>query len=196
MPASWMFTESGFNHVLNFENYHLILFLVALIIPYSFKEWKKVFLLMAIFTIGHLLALLLSAFGVVIIKMTLVDFLVPITLIIAALFNLVMMRKSVKGMHINIVGFLTLFFGIIHGLAFSDYYKSLLTGKQSDKIVSLLQFALGIETALILIVLLILIVTYGIYTFVRSSRRDVILVLSAFIIGVALPEIMVNPIWK
>jgi len=196
MPASWMFTESGFNHVLNFENYHLMLFLIALIIPYSFKEWKKVALLIAIFTVGHLLALLLSAYGVVIIKRTLIDFLVPITLIIAALLNLVMMRKSVKGLHINVIGFLTLFFGIIHGLAFSDYYESVLTGKQADKIISLLQFALGIEAALILIVLLILIITYGIYTFVRSSRRDVILVLSAFIIGMALPEVMVNPIWK
>src|SRR6476620_9580476 len=196
MPASWMYTESGFNHVLNFENYHLMLFLIALIIPYSFKEWKKVALLMTIFTVGYLLALLLSAYGVVIIKRSLVDLLVPITLIIAALFNLVMMRKSVKGMHINVIGFLTLFFGIIHGLAFSDHYESVLTGKQADKIISLLQFALGIEAALIFIVVLILIITYGIYTFVRSSRRDVILVLSAFIIGMALPEVLVNPIWK
>ena len=196
MSEFWRYAEYGFNFVFTIRNYHFFLFLVALTIPYTFKEWKKVMLLAAIFTIGYVIALLLSAFGVVHIRESTIGFLIPMAILVTAVFNLFSSAKSSKEIHINIVGFITLFLGMIYGLTFSEYFKSVFSGKQSDKIVSLLEFAIGIASAETLIVTAVLILTYLIHTFFRSSKRDVTLVLSAFAIGVVVPEIISHPVWK
>lgn len=196
MSEFWRYSEYGFNFVFTIRNYHFLLFLIALTIPYTFKEWNKVMLLAVIFTIGYAVSLLLSAFGVVHIHETTIALLVPATILIMAILNLFSSAKSLKGIHINIIGFITLFFGMIFGLAFSEYFKSVFSGKQSDKIVSLLEFAIGVASAETLIVIAVLILTYLIHTFFRSSKRDVTLVLSAFAIGVVVPEIVSHPIWK
>ena len=142
------------------------------------------------------MALLLSAYGVIIIKPVLVEFLMPITVLILALFNLFTSGKSSKGMAVNLIGFVMLFFGMVHGLEFSTYFKSGYTGNASDKIGSLLQFELGIIAAQTFFLFIVLVVGYIIYTFFRFSKRDFILVLSSFVIGVALPMILENQIWK
>ena len=196
MSEFWIFTETGWRHVLDIKNYSLILFLIALAVPYSFKEWKKLLLLTGIFNLGCFVALLLSAYGVIIIKPVLVEFLIPITVLILALFNLFTSGKSSKGMAVNLIGFVMLFFGMVHGLEFSTYFKSGYTGNASDKIVSLLQFELGIIAAQTFFLFIVLVVGYIIYTFFRFSKRDFSLVLSSFVIGVALPMILENQIWK
>lgn len=196
MSEFWIFAETGWKHVLNIKNYNLILFLIALAVPYSFKDWKKVLLLAGIFSLGCFVALLLSAFGVVIIKATLVAFLIPITILIVALFNLFTSGKSSKGTAINALGFLMLSFGMVNGLEFSNYFKSVYTKNASHKILSLLEFELGIIAAQSLVLVSVLIVGFVIYTFFRFSKRDFSLVLSAFVIGVVLPMIVENEIWK
>ncbi len=54
----------------------------------------------------------------------------------------------------------TLFFGIIHGLGFSNYFKAILPGSASDKLVPLLEFALGIEAAQLIVVFVVLMISY------------------------------------
>jgi hypothetical protein len=196
MSDFWIYVETGLYYGLDIRSYHLILFLVALMIPYSFKEWKRVMLLLAVFGLGYLLSLLLSSFGIVIIKMKVVGFLVPVSIFLAALYNLFNSGKSSKKDHINIVGFFVFFFGIIHGLVFSDFFKTVFSGIPSNKIMSLLEFTLGMEGAQLTIALAILILSYIIHTFFRFSRRDFIVVLSAFVMGVVLPMIMTNQIWN
>ena len=196
MSQFWLYFKVGLNHVLDIHAYDHVLFLIALMVPYAFKDWKRIFLLVSLFTIGHTLSLLLSVYGVVSVKTSLVEFLIPITILVTAIFHLFTAGKSSKNESITFVAIVTLFFGVIHGLGFSNYFKTILPGKASDKLLPLLEFALGIEAAQIIVVLVVLIIAYIVQTFFRFSKRDWALVMSAFIIGVVLPMIIGNEIWK
>lgn len=195
MSEFWIYFNTGLRHVLDIDGYDHVLFLIALMIPYAFKDWKRVVLLVTLFTVGHTLALILSVYEVIVIKANLVEFLIPITILITAIFHLFTAGKSNKNESISFVAFVTLFFGIIHGLGFSNYFKSLLPGEASAKILPLLEFALGIEAAQLIVVILVLIISYIVQTVFRFSRRDWTLVMSAFVIGVVLPMIVESEIW-
>lgn len=196
MSEFLIYLEIGLHHVLDIRGYDHILFLIALTVPYAFKDWKRVLLLVSIFTIGHTLALLLSVFGVIMIKAALVEFLIPITILITAVYNLFTAGKAAKKDGINVIGFITLFFGIIHGLGFSNYFKSILSGSASDKIAPLLEFALGIEIAQLIVVLVVLLLSFILQHFARFSKRDFTLVTSAFVIGVVVPMLLESDIWN
>ncbi len=196
MSEFWLYFNLGLKHVLDINGYDHVLFLIALAVPYTFKDWKKVVLLVSLFTVGHTLALILSVFEVVIIKANLVEFLIPITILITALFHLFTAGKSGKKESITFVAFVTLFFGIIHGLGFSNYFKAILPGNSSDKLIPLLEFALGIEAAQIIVVFVVLVLSYMVQTFFRFSKRDWTLVMSSFVVGVVLPMIVESDIWK
>jgi hypothetical protein len=195
MSEFWIYFQIGLKHVLDIHAYDHVLFLIALAVPFSFKDWKRVVLLVTLFTFGHTMALLLSVFEIVTIRVDVVEFLIPITILIAAFFNLFTAGKSSKREGISLVSFITLFFGIIHGLGFSNYFKTILGGSNTSKIVPLLEFALGIETAQIVVVFVVLVLSYMVQTVFRFSKRDWALVMSAFIIGVVLPMIIENEIW-
>ena len=196
MSEFWIFFEKGLRHILNSSVYDHILFLIALAVPYAFKDWKRLLLLVTIFTIGHSLSLLLSVFGVIIVKGNLVEFLIPLTILIVAIFNLFTAGKSSKQDSISIIGFITLFFGIIHGLGFAGYFKTLVAGSPQSKLLPLLEFSLGIESSQIIVVFILLILSYIVQTFFRFSKRDWVLVMSAFVIGVVLPMIIQSEIWN
>ena len=195
MSEFWIYFQIGLKHVLDIHAYDHVLFLIALAIPFSFKDWKRVVLLVTLFTIGHTMALMLSVFGIIAIKVNVVELLIPITILITALFNLFTAGKSSKKESMNVVFFITLFFGIIHGLGFSNYFKSILGGDAASKVLPLSEFALGIEAAQIVVVFVVLIVSYIVQTVFRFSKRDWTLVMSAFIIGVVIPLIIESEIW-
>ncbi len=186
----------GLRHVLDINAYDHVLFLIALVTPYAFKDWKRVLILVSLFTLGHTLSLLLSVYGIVIIKASLIEFLIPITILTTALFHLFTAGKSGKNESITFVAMVTLFFGIIHGLGFSNYFKAILPGSASDKLVPLLEFALGIEAAQLIVVFVVLMISYIVQTFFRFSKRDWTLVMSAFVVGVVLPMIVESEIWN
>ena len=196
MSEFWIYFEIGMRHVLDIRAYDHVLFLIALTVPYAFKDWKRVLILISIFTLGHTLALLLSVYGVVMVKAHLIEFLIPITIICTAIFHLFTAGKSSKNESISIIGFVTLFFGIIHGIGFANYFKTLLSGSASDKLIPLLEFSLGIEAAQITVVFVVLLLSYAVQTFFRFSKRDWTLVMSSFVIGVVLPMIIESPIWN
>jgi hypothetical protein len=196
MSEFWIYFQIGLKHVLDIHAYDHVLFLTALTTPYAFKDWKRILLLVTVFTVGHTLALLLSVFGIIAVKANLVEFLIPITILVAAMFNLFTAGKASKNESVNLVFFLTLFFGIIHGLGFSNYFKTILGGTPSSKLVPLLEFALGIEAAQLIVVFVVLILSYIVQTVFRFSKRDWALVMSAFIIGVVIPMIVESPIWN
>ena len=196
MSEFWIYFQIGLKHVLDINGYDHVLFLIALAVPFSFADWKRVVLLVTLFTIGHTMALMLSVFEIVTIKVNVVELLIPITILITALFNLFTAGKSNKKESINLVFFITLFFGIIHGLGFSNYFKSILGGSASSKILPLSEFALGIEAAQIVVVFVVLVLSYVFQTIFRFSKRDWTLVMSAFVIGVVIPMIIESEIWN
>lgn len=196
MSEFWVYFQIGLKHVLDFSAYDHVLFLIVLTVPYTFKDWKRLLVLVSLFTLGHTLALLLSVFGIIIIKVNIVEFLIPITILVVAFFNLFASGKSSKQESIGVIGFVTLFFGIIHGLGFANYLKMLLGGSPQSKLLPLSEFALGIEAAQIIVVFVVLILSYIVQTFFRFSKRDWTLVMSSFVIGVVLPMIVENEIWN
>jgi hypothetical protein len=195
MSEFWIYFNIGLKHVLDINAYDHVLFLLALTVPYDFKDWKKILLLVSLFTLGHTLALLLSVFEIIFIKGNLVELLIPITILITALFNIITSGKSSKKESLTFVAFVTIFFGIIHGLGFSNYFKSILAGNATDKLLPLLEFALGIESAQIIVVLVALLLSFVVQTLFRFSKRDWTLTMSAFIIGVVIPMIIQSEIW-
>jgi len=195
MSEFWIYFNTGLHHVLDINAYDHVLFLIALIVPYAFKDWKRVLVLVTLFTAGHTLALLLSVYEIVSVRIDLVEFLIPITILSTALFHLFTAGKTGKKESISFVSFITLFFGIIHGLGFSNYFKTILPGSASDKLLPLLEFALGIEAAQIIVVLIVLILSYIVQTVFRFSKRDWTLVMSAFVAGVVIPMIIESEIW-
>ncbi len=190
MSEFWIYLKIGLHHVLDINGYDHVLFLMALTVPYAFRDWKRVLLLVTIFTIGHTLALFLSVFGIVMIKPAIVELLIPVTILITAVYNLFRAGKAAGKESINVIGFITFFFGIIHGLGFSNYFKSLLPGDATDKIWPLLEFALGIEVAQLIVVLVVLLISFILHHFARFSKRDFALVTSAFVIGVVVPMLL------
>lgn len=192
-----LYFSMGLRHVLDINAYDHVLFLIVLTVPYIFKDWKNVLLLVTLFTIGHTLSLILSVFGVITVNAGIVEFLIPITIFITALYNIfkASRKSSSKNGSINFIAITTLFFGVIHGLGFSNYFKIVVDKNSKDKLMPLLEFALGIETAQVIVVLIVLIISYILQEFFRLSKRDWILVMSAFVAGVVVPMMTGSEIW-
>jgi len=195
MSEFWVYFQIGLHHVLDIQAYDHVLFMMALVLPFTFKDWKRLLFSVTLFTAGHTTALLLSVYEILVIKASIVELLIPITILSTAVFNLFTIGKTNRKENLNLIFLITLFFGIIHGLGFSNYFKTLLGGSSNSKLIPLLEFALGIEGAQITVVLAMLIVAYSVQSLFKFSKRDWILVGSAFIIGVVVPMILENEIW-
>ena len=186
MTDFWFNVKLGLTHVLDINAYDHILFLIALTVPYTFKDWKKVLWLVTVFTIGHSVSLLLGSYNVISVNSAWVEFLIPVTILLTALFNVFTAGKGARKEKMGINFFVTLFFGLIHGLGFSGFFRMNVEGRD-NKLVTLLEFALGVEAAQIIIVLAVLLLGFLIQTVFRFNKRDWVMVISSIVIGVALP---------
>lgn len=195
MTDFWLYFNIGLNHVLDIHAYDHVLFLLALTVPYTFKDWKNILLLVTLFTIGHTAALVLSVYGVITVNSDAIEFLIPVTILATALYNIFLAaKKSASGSTVNFVAFTTLFFGIIHGLGFSNYFRIVIEN-QDSKLLPLLEFALGIEGAQLTVVLTSLLLGFALQRFAGLQKRDWVLVTSAFVAGVVVPMIIENKFW-
>ena len=185
----WFNVEYGINHVLDINAYDHVLFLIVLTVPYVFKDWKRVLMLVSMFTLGHTLSLVLAVYNVVSVNAKIVEFLIPITILIVALFNVFTAGKGAQKERIGILFFSTLFFGLVHGLGFAREFQMLL-GNSDNKLILLLEFALGIEISQIIIVFLVLFLGYIVQTIFRFTKRDWIMVISAIVVGLVIPMIL------
>ena len=188
-----LYIKMGLNHVLDFSAYDHILFLIALAVVFSFHQLKKVLWLITLFTLGHTLTLALAAYGVLKIDVTIVEFLIPVTIFITAVVNIFNLRSNArKKDNINLI--FALFFGLIHGLGFSNYFRMMI-GREEDKLLPLIEFALGIEISQVIIVLGILIIGSVIQSTLRVTKRDWVLVTSSIVIGFVIPMMIERVFW-
>jgi hypothetical protein len=185
----WFNVQYGINHVLDINGYDHVLFLTVLTVPYLFNDWKRVLLLVTTFTVGHTLSLVLAAYGVVKVNASLVEFLIPVTILAVALYNVFTSGKKSKNQKVGMLFFSTLFFGLVHGLGFAREFL-MFAGSTENKLILLLEFALGIEIAQIIIVIVVLILGWIGQTIFRFSRRDWIMVMSAIVVGLVIPMIL------
>ncbi len=184
MQDFWLFFQLGREHIADWKGYDHILFVTALCLRYLLKDWRKVLVLVTAFTIGHSITLALSVLNYVSLSVRWVEFLIPVTIVITALSNVWQKEFQFKT-KFPLIYFFALFFGLIHGLGFSNYLKSLL-GKNTNITGELLAFNLGLELGQIIIVAIVLSISWICITGLKISRREYLLFLSGAIFGLAL----------
>lgn len=177
-----LYFQLGWQHIINWDAYDHILFVIALSAIYLLRDWRKVLVLVTAFTIGHSITLALSVLHIIRIPAALIEFLIPVTICVTAVSNII--RKNDEPQKLQLNYFYALFFGLIHGLGFSNYLKSLL-GSQANIVKPLLGFNLGLEFGQIIIVMCILLISTAIVKFGSVKRRDWNMFLSSATFGVA-----------
>ncbi len=155
----------GYEHIVSFSALDHILFLIALMATYQLKHWLKVIIAVSFFTIGHSVSLTLGALDIVTVESELIEFLIPVTIVFTALFNLSKAGQNQKSSSKN---WLALLFGIIHGLGFSNYYDMLVMGTKNYW-EALLPFNLGVELGQLAVVAALLIALV-VYEFILNKK--------------------------
>ncbi len=142
----------GYEHITNLSAADHLLFIVVLMAVYQSKNWLKLVLAVSFFTLGHSLTLTLSTLDLITISTSLIEFLIPVTILFTALYNL---TKAGQNQNSKTKYWIAGAFGLIHGLGFANYYDMLMLG-DSSYWEALLPFNLGVELGQLLIVLVFL----------------------------------------
>jgi len=176
-----LYFSLGWQHICDWKGYDHILFIIALCGIYPLKEWKNVLILITAFTVGHSLTLALNVLDLIHINTSIIEFLIPVTIAVTCLLS-ILNKKQTSTLKITYVA--ALFFGLIHGMGFSSYLKSLL-GSSEAVTGPLFSFNLGLEFGQLLLVFLIQLLTYLMVSLLSVPRRDWTLFLSSAIFGIA-----------
>ena len=163
-----------------------------LAVVFNFNQWKKVAWLVTFFTFGHSITLALASYGILKIQTGFVEFLIPLTIFITGVVNVITVKKPLGKGNINLI--FALFFGLIHGLGFSNYFR-MMVGRGENKILPLLEFSLGIELAQIIVVCGILILGTLFKNILNVSKRDWVLITSSIVIGFSIQMITARIFW-
>ena len=182
MTTFTVYLRLGFEHLLDLQGYDHILFLAVLCAAYSLTRWRELLILVTAFTIGHSVSLALATISLVRVDSALVEFLIPVTIVATALFNLALVqrdgrprRRSGKAaakrrgrkprnatkrrVERRSRYAAALLFGVIHGLGFSNFLR-LALGQERDILVPLLSFNIGLELAQIVVAAVLLVAAF------------------------------------
>ncbi len=177
-----LYFELGWQHILDWQGYDHILFVTALCGVYLLSDWRKVLILVTAFTIGHSATLALSVFNKILIPSAWIEFLIPVTIFITAFISIVRKRPFKK--KFNPTYLLASLFGLIHGMGFSNYLRSLL-GESNNVVAELFAFNIGLEFGQIIIVLSVLLLSFVMIRILNVQKREWNLFLSSAIFGIA-----------
>lgn len=180
-----LYFSLGLEHIADLKGYDHILFILTLCAVYSIREWKRVLVLVTAFTLGHSLTLALATLDLIRVNTGLIEFLIPLTIFLTALANILVRKQKVTPLLHTLKYGTALFFGLIHGMGFSNYLRSLL-GRERGLALPLFSFNLGIEAGQILIVLTIMLVTLFVVDGMKYSRREWNVLLSGAGLGISL----------
>ncbi|MEM8938687.1 MAG: HupE/UreJ family protein [Bacteroidota bacterium] len=184
----------GFQHISNLAGYDHILFLIVLCAVYRIEQWRNILILVTAFTIGHSVTLALASFGTFTIPSNMIKFLIPATIFITAIHNVISHHSTEKSSKMVRNYAMALFFGLIHGMDFSNYFKALLMG-ESSIVVPLLGFNLGIELGQLLVVFLIISIAFFFLNVIRIKHREWNVFISGAAVGMSLISMLENKFW-
>ncbi len=184
MQNFYIWFTTGIEHIADWKAFDHILFLLALCCVYSALQWKNVLINITAFTIGHSFSLALSVLNFVKINSSLVEFFIPITIIITCVLNIINATNN-KAINHKIVFILTILFGLIHGLGFSTLLKQML-GKEESILLPLFSFNLGIEIGQLLIVSLSLLLSFVFVSIFKIKQTNYANGISLIIFAIAL----------
>jgi hypothetical protein len=177
-----LYLIEGIRHITDWRGYDHILFVAALCLPYLLKDWRKILILVTAFTIGHSATLALSIFNKILIPSRWIEFLIPITIMITAIENIFIKKFEFERSNIRYAS--ALFFGLIHGMGFSNYLRSMM-GRSENIVSELLAFNIGLEIGQIIIVFAVLIIGFIFAVLLKTPRRDWLLFVSGGIFALA-----------
>lgn len=189
MDQFWLWFSTGLEHILDWNGYDHILYVIVLCAMFSIKDWKTLLMLVTAFTIGHSLTLAASVLNVFAIQQVYVEMLIPLTILLTCIVNICFRRRFEPvqrsrnySYRMNYV--LALCFGFIHGMGFSYLLRSML-GKEENVVFPLLSFNLGLEVGQLIIVACMLVVSVFLSRFTRIKKADFIFFISSAIFGIA-----------
>ena len=183
MQDFFFYLKLGWEHIISLDALDHQLFILALVAVYALSDWKKILILVTAFTIGHSITLALSVLDFFRIPTDWVEFLIPLTIVITALDNIIFKGNQSKLMRINY--FLALFFGLIHGMGFANTARMMMA-KEQNIFVPLLGFNLGLEMGQILVVVIVLLLEFFIFKYLKIKKVNWILIVSFFVLLVSL----------
>jgi hypothetical protein len=198
MSQFYTFLQFGFEHILDFQGFDHILFVVVLCAIYLPAEWRRILILVTAFTIGHSLTIALAAFNIFRLPSNLVEFLIPLTILATAFSNFLVRQPtniySEDKSRIQVARyFLAGGFGLIHGLGFSGHFIELTRGSEHFTS-NLLAFTLGIELGQICIVLAVMLLAFVFIKLLHTPRREWNLAISGMVAGMAFMLLLENNI--
>ncbi|WP_299312085.1 HupE/UreJ family protein [uncultured Aquimarina sp.] len=177
------FFINGWHHIVDINAYDHLLFVMTLCAAFKLEQWKQILVIITAFTIGHSGTLILSALDMIPANSKLIDMLIPFTIMITALANIINYNKHGKFSDTKIKYSIALVFGLIHGLAFASNFKFMLF---SDSIIMpLLAFNIGIEAGQLFIVLIFMISLWLYTQFIRGGHLKWNLFISGAGFGIA-----------
>ena len=170
------YLELGFKHIADISAYDHILFIIALCAIYKISEWKKVAILVTAFTIGHSITLAMAVLDLITFPKQTIELLIPVTIILTCLYNIFGTKSendhSIFNRNININYIFAVFFGLIHGMGFSNFLKAMLMpGEENQLVKQLFAFNIGIELGQLLIVSIILLVSFIAFNLLKIKQN-------------------------
>lgn len=202
------FFKQGLSHISDVNAYDHILFIVALAALHSLNNWRALFWMVTAFTVGHSLALALATFEVVEANSSLIEFLIPVSIIFTAGWNIVRVLRAYKAgdaqqqtdldipavnpiQTLNIEQSSLLYgvvilFGLIHGLGFSNYLQLILARGESLAL-PLFSFNIGLEVGQVLILFIALVINFVFLDLARLSFRIWAILVSLMVLFLSLP---------
>lgn len=183
------YLKLGFEHIANLNGYDHILFLVALCAVYNIRQSKKILLLVTAFTVGHSITLFMVSFDFFSIPTRVIKGLIPATIAITSLNNVLGNKQANKDFEIGKNYFLALFFGLIHGMDFSNYFKALIMSAD-EIIIPLFGFNVGIEVGQLLIVCFIITMSYIFLNILKVKQIEWNIFISGATFGISILSII------
>ncbi len=192
-----VYLRLGFEHITDVGGYDHLLFVAALTAT-DLGRFRRLFWLVTAFTVGHSITLALATLDVVRVDTSLVEILIPVTILATSAVNLFWwgfgnrsespeaggpegaIESETRIRYLIAIGF-----GLIHGLGFSSFLRAALGWEQSI-FLPLLSFNLGLEIGQLAIVAVLSLIAVLLIRGLGLTRRAWVLGVSAITGGMAL----------
>ena len=161
------YVRLGFGHITDLAAMDHILFLLALAAIYRPRDWRKALWVVSAFTVGHSISLALAVTEVLHLPMPLIEFLIPVTIVVTCIENIVLQHRdgtSVRRYRPVLAGV----FGLVHGAGFANYLRDLFANEIA---VQLVGFNFGIEIGQVVVLLLAAIALVSADGIIRAATR-------------------------
>ena len=165
----YQYLQLGFHHILDLTAYDHLAYIVVLASAVPIHKYKRLLGLITAFTIGHSLSLIASTRDWINVNMDWIEFLIPVTIMLSAIYNilpqrfknnLTLNRSTNQGTDNEVDStsqlpliIMVSFFGLIHGMGFSNYLKEIFKMAEESPVIALFGFNVGIELAQIAIII-------------------------------------------